>query len=208
MIRETAYTQEIIESEKMQKGIRAGLIYLGMKHADWNRYDPTESSFYRYLKHIGVKYFGKSDKLTVPHNKAKARKVGYESFLPPRYLWPLAAIVLRLGDFCREGVGRSVAIRNLWRPQPYNKLVAKSGINSDHPNVCGADFDFKTPGDRKIAQGIIFALAYAFPELQISVGIGYKTLHVGALSPKGKRQWIYKSAKREMPRKRKFFGTF
>jgi len=208
MPRETAYTPEAVASEHIQKGIRAAFIYLDMDYADVDGHEDSTRDFYRYLKAVGVRYFGKRDRLTVPNNRRKAKQVNYVEFLPPRYLWPLAAIVLRLGDFCREGVGRGVKIRNLWRPQPYNELVSTSGINSDHPNCCGADFDFKTLGDRKIAQGIIFMCAYAFPELQISIGIGYKTLHVGALSPMGRRQWLYKSIRKEMPRKRRFFGTF
>lgn len=93
----------------------------------------------------------------------------------------------------REEVGRSIRLRNLYRPMSYNQLVATSGLDSDHPNACGGDFDFKNINDRRTAENFIRQLAADIPSLEISLGMGGTSLHVGIMSPKGSPSWFYKS---------------
>ena len=99
-------------------------------------------------------------------------------------------------DKVRDHVGESVSCRNWWRPQPYNKLVAESGANSDHLHACGLDLDFESKESRRKAQIFLKKIDRENPWLIMSFGFGAKTIHVGILSPKGRRVWKYDSYKK------------
>ena len=147
------------------------------------------------LSWYAVKHFSVPETIR-PRHVALAKKAGYRHFVPPVHLQPLCGLVVKLCDQIRIAVGRSVSLRNLWRPMPYNRLVAKSGLRSDHPNACGADLGFKTAQDARVAEGYVRGLAFAFPVLDFSMGVGLKVLHVGILSPMGSRIWNYKGSGR------------
>ena len=100
-------------------------------------------------------------------------------------------LVLTLGDRMRDAVAAPVTLRNLYRPMRYNRLVAKSGIRSDHPNGAAGDFDFSSGAQRQTAEDAMRQVAADHPELEISLGLGARTLHVGCLSPEGSRSWFY-----------------
>lgn len=146
----------------------------------------------RYLNDHGIQFFSTREVVT-PHHEDKAAEAGFSELVPPLHLWPWTLIVLRIGDIMREEVGRAVRLRNVYRPMSYNRLVASSGIDSDHPNACSGDFDFSSQDDRRTAEQVVRDLSSAHPELEISLGMGARSLHVGALSPKGKRSWFYDS---------------
>ena len=148
----------------------------------------------QYVKQCGAGRFFKQKEYTTPRFPAKARRGGYTVLVPPQFVWPWVALVVRLGDLMREAAGSSASLKNLWRPQKgYNRLVAKSGIKSDHPNACGGDFYFENSIAARRAEGVIRGLNALHPELELSLGVGGTNLHVGILSPKGKRTWFYKS---------------
>lgn len=149
-------------------------------------------TFADYLTENGVTHFS-VDEAVRPNHPNKARQAGFSDLTPPRHLWPWAVLVLTLGDRLRAAVGAPVTLRNLYRPMSYNRLVATSGIRSDHPNAAAGDFDFRTGAQRRTAEGEIRRLAAQHPELEVSLGLGARTLHVGCLSPKGSRSWYYDS---------------
>ena len=183
------------QAKKKLSRVRAAGIVLGISPSftDVDSFSPFGAKEYgKYLKRFGIKNFSVSEVIT-PRDKRKARSVGFKEFISPAHLWPWTVVVLKLGELMREAVKKPIKCRNLYRPFPYNKLVAKSGIESDHPNACGGDFDFPTSNDRRIAEAVIRTWARVNPLLEMSMGAGKKTLHVGALSPKGSRTWFYDS---------------
>lgn len=157
------------------------------------QYSPgTKDDLERYMTDHMVKFFS-IDEVVSPNHPDKALEVGLTELIAPLHLWPWVIMVLKVGDLMREAVGRGVRIRNVYRPMSYNKLVASSGIKSDHPNACSGDFDFKSLADRRIAEKAIRELHGNHPQLELSVGLGARTLHVGVMSPKGSRSWFYDS---------------
>lgn len=152
----------------------------------------SREDFGAYLSDHGVEFFSVNE-VVEPHDARKARDAGFEELVPPLHLWPWAMLVLRLGDDMRRRVGRPVNLRNVYRPMSYNELVATSGIKSDHPNACAGDFDFRSQDDRRTAESLIRDRAGEIPDLEISLGMGARTLHVGVMSPKGTRHWFYDS---------------
>lgn len=151
----------------------------------------------RYISDHDVQFFS-IDEVVTPNHPDKALEAGFSELIAPLHLWPWVLLVLRTGDLMREAVGRGVRIRNVYRPMSYNKLVAQSGLESDHPNACSGDFDFKSVDDRRVAEKVIRELHDQHPQLEISLGMGAKTLHVGILSPEGSRSWFYDSYPDEM----------
>ena len=188
MKRETYYTPAMVASLPIEDAMKL----LGGRYVDATPPTTTQTpaGFGRYIRSIGVRHFT-SKEATTPRHKRKAKSVGYQHFVPSLFLWQLAGCVLLLADAQRKAVGRSVTLRNLWRPMSYNRLVAKSGIKSDHPNACGVDLTFQTAGDRAVAEGLIRGLHLAHPWLGLRLGIGPRILHVGLLAPVGTRTWWY-----------------
>lgn len=144
-----------------------------------------------WLDDEGPRYFSVNE-VTRPNQRGKARDCGWEYLVPPMHLWPWVGLVLRVADILRESVGRSVRLRNLWRPHGYNEAVGGAS-KGDHPDACGVDLDFSSHQDQRVAEGVLRSL-YDIHELQLSVGLGRTSLHVGVLSQRGRRRWFYKSA--------------
>ncbi len=179
------------------EAVRESGEFLGLdgSFVDTDVYAPgSRDDFENYLFDFGIEFFT-IDEVVTPHKKSKAKQAGFTELVPPLHLWPWSLLVLRVGDLMRDHVGNSIRIRNLYRPMSYNRLVATSGIKSDHPNACSGDFDFSSTDDRRAAEQLVRELSRDHPGLEISLGLGGKTLHVGIMSPKGKRHWFYKSYK-------------
>jgi hypothetical protein len=158
-----------------------------------DRYAPgARADLETYMQDHGVSFFSVRE-VVEPHDQNKAREAGFGDLVPPLHLWPWAILVLKVGDRVRGHVGKPVVLRNLYRPMSYNRLVAKSGIRSHHPNAAAGDFDFPTADDRRDAEHLIRSLSADHPELEMSLGLGERSLHVGILSPNGHRHWFYDS---------------
>ena len=154
----------------------------------------------RYLDAYGVGRYFNIDEITGPRDKEKAEGCGYVFFVPPVHTFPLLASAVALADILRGASGAPVTMRNSWRPQSYNSAVSSSGIDSDHPNACAVDLDFSSEAAHAKALAVLNGIAYVSGrELQLSVGIGAITLHVGVLSPRGARFWTYDSFKGAVP---------
>ncbi len=176
--------------------IRAAAV-LGQPLAELPYVDGVETQreartlFAGWFGQLGVVYFS-ADEVTTPNHRGLARDLGWEYLVPPVQLWPWVALVVRVSDLLRESVGRAVRMRNLWRPLNYNEAV-RGSPRGDHPDACGVDLDFSSHEDQRVAEGVIRSL-YPRAELQLSVGLGRTSLHVGVLSLRGHRRWFYGSA--------------
>ncbi len=167
-------------------GLRPGFV-------DTDFYQPgSRDDLARYLADHGIEFFS-VDEVVTPHHADKAREAGFGELIPPLHLWPWTLLALAMGDEMRRAVGRAVRLRNLYRPLSYNRLVATSGVQSDHPNACAGDFDFSSTEDRRTAEEVVRRRAMSDPVLELSMGMGGRSLHVGVMSPKGPRSWFYDS---------------
>lgn len=150
--------------------------------------------FEYHLKSNGVGEHFNVREIVAPNDRRKSESVGYSELVPPGHTWGVVCLLVWLADQLREAAASPVSMRNLWRPQSYNELVAKSGLESDHPNACGMDLDFGAWQARQEAEDW---LASWVEETQnaarVSVGLGHQSLHVGVLSPNGSRHWRYDS---------------
>jgi hypothetical protein len=136
----------------------------------------------------------KIEEITTPRDVTKAAKAGYSDFCPPAHTWGVVSLLMWLADQMREQAKTPITLRNLWRPQSYNEMVAKSGIESDHPNACGMDLGFQgSQACDRARDWLAEWVTTTDNAAQLSVGLGSSTMHVGVLSPKGTRHWTYKS---------------
>ena len=182
---------------------RAFVVLSGDRYAFSEAWQATPEDLQEALDEHGVQYFkavkgdGELGEVTRPHHAKVARSLGFEAFVPPVYAWPVLILLCLVADLIRRRVGSPVTMRNAWRPTEYNAKVATSGPESDHPNACGMDLDFRRDGDRAEAEEVLRTLGIILPGLEWSVGYGSRTLHVGILSPKGARSWTYSGYKGE-----------
>lgn len=157
-------------------------------------YAPTIRDFGESLRSFGVGRYFSVGELIIPNHTPKAIQAGYAAFVPPPHLWGVTVILLWIADRLRHYACGPVRLRNYWRPQSYNRLVSTSKIDSDHPNACAFDLDFADAAARERAQAWLEGFAVGWGErLKLSVGYGAQTLHVGVLSPQGRRTWTYDS---------------
>lgn len=148
----------------------------------------------------GVGQHFSAREIAAPHQRQKASECGYTQLVPPGHTWGVVCLLVWIADQMREAAAGPVTMRNLWRPQSYNTLVASSGIESDHPNACGMDLDFGTPERREAAlEWLVGWLGRTSNAARLSVGLGGSTLHIGVLSPRGSRYWRYDSYPGDVP---------
>ncbi|MEO0345528.1 MAG: hypothetical protein AAF229_04635 [Pseudomonadota bacterium] len=187
------FVTEEMASDRIDQLIEAGnAIGVSPTFVITGNYFPGErEDFERYLNDHGIEFFS-VEEVVRPNHGHIAEELGFDDFVPPIHLWPWALLVLAIGDQMRVETGEPIRLRNLYRPMSYNERVASSGIKSDHPNACGADFDFKSSELRRQAEALIRDLSDTVPALELSLGMGRRVLHVGVMSPKGSRSWFYK----------------
>jgi hypothetical protein len=154
-------------------------------------YPLSKTGFARYLSDVGVTHFSASELLD-PHHPDDARRLGYDLFLPPHRWWPRGAALGCIADDLRTLVGEPVTLRNWWRPAPYNTAVG-GAAESDHVVAHAFDLDYRSPDSRRAAEQRLRTLAQEEPWLELSMGFGNKTTHVGILSPGRGRMWTYES---------------
>jgi hypothetical protein len=160
----------------------------------------TKLQLHHHLVANGVGKYFSTDEIVEPNDKEKAASVGYDEFVPPAHTWGVVTLLVWLADQMRHQADSPVTMRNLWRPMSYNRIVSTSGIESDHPNACGMDLDFKDAEARRDAQAwLVTHTSETANEMQLSIGFGHTTLHVGVLTPCGTRFWTYDSYKDQVP---------
>lgn len=152
-------------------------------------YPMTVDGFARYLDDTGVEHFTASE-MTTPNHRDVAARLGYEVFLPPHGWWPRGAALALLADRLRDLVAESVAMRNWYRPQPYNDHPTVGGsTESDHIIAAGVDLDYRSAAAYSTAVEELRRLQRTEPWLELSLGEYGRATHVGIASPNGQRTW-------------------
>lgn len=159
-----------------------------------------------YLNEAGIISNFTAREMVTPNNADAAKACGHRILLPPQCRWPSGVVQAELATELRGVINNGdpagpngISIRNWYRPRCYNEKVGGAGA-SDHIQARGFDLDFKTPEQRAKAQKYLCEL-YKEQGLNLQVGIGCQTLHVGIGSPKrlesypedGPRYWTYAS---------------
>ena len=178
--------------------------HFGGTVVDANDYGPDIDSFQMYLDDVGVQHFTALE-IAEPYNQAAATMCGYTLLLPENDEWEKAAALALFADVLRELVGEPIFLRNWWRPPCYNDAVG-GAAGGDHPDADAFDLDFSSATSRAIAQGFLCDMYWnedivapedidptsgLDPRLNLSVGLGGVTIHLGVLSEGGRRFWYY-----------------
>lgn len=174
--------------------------------ADPFNYPETRTGFQEYLDEVGVTFFSATE-FVAPNNPGVAAGCGFSELLPPRTEWRRAGALGLLADELRTTAGSPITLRNWWRPTCYNSGVGGAS-SSDHIHADALDLDFQSSRARGDAQRYLCNNYWApdflsasdiapgsglSRKLNLSVGLGGATIHVGLLSNNGRRSWKYPS---------------
>jgi len=155
------------------------------------RFPNTVQGFADYLQATGVRGVSAAE-LTRPHHPEVAARLGFQSFLPPQQWWSRGAALALMTERLNAVTGDRVIIRNWWRPAAYNADPTVGGAkNGDHPTANAVDLDYASPASRAKAERFLRSIEAKDPWLNLSLGLGAQTTHVGIGSPKGHREWHY-----------------
>lgn len=172
-------------------------------------YEHTLAGLQRFIEDSGLtKYFSAKEMVTA-NNQSVAKGCGFDKLIPSRCRWKSAVaqglLAVELRNEINKGTSgtNGIRIRNWWRPNCYNSKVG-GAKSSDHIQARGFDLDFNTPKQRAVAQAYLCKMYREGKPLNLQVGIGCQTLHVGVGSPKrlsnypadGSRFWKYGSLSR------------
>ncbi len=175
------------DSDPYQRAIR----HFGGTVANPTDYPHTVAGFQEYLTASGVRHFT-AQEMTRPHNAEAARQAGYSELLPDYDYWPRGAALALIADQIRDLLGEAVVMRNWWRPEAYNRRVG-GAEHSDHLTASAVDLDYRSSQSRQRAEEWLWTQYHSLDWLQMSLGLGARTTHVGILSPRGHRHWYYQS---------------
>ncbi len=184
--------------------------FLGGDPVDALAFGPDPDSLQFYLDAVGVQYVSAAEIIT-PNNMGAALDCGLMILLPPQDQWEKIAALALFTDQLRELLGEPIIVRNWWRPPCYNAAVG-GAPDGDHPDADAVDLDFTSRTSRSIAQAFLCEQYWAQdivgpreiapgsdldPRLNMSVGLGAVTIHLGVLSAGGRRSWKYSSYSEE-----------
>jgi hypothetical protein len=158
---------------------------------DVRRFPNTLDGFQDYLAASGIRSVTAAE-LTQPNHPGVAVRLGFHDFLPPQSWWQRGAALGLLIQQLRTVVHEPLYVRNWWRPAAYNADPAVGGArNGDHPTANAVDLDYASRAGRMRAERWLRALDRNARWLQLSLGLGDRTTHVGIGSAKGRREWHY-----------------
>lgn len=180
--------------------------HFGGQDVDPFSFPETQDGLQQYLDAVGVRYFAAWE-YAVPNNPQVAAECGYSLLLPGREWWRKAGALGLFADQLRALVNEPVRLRNWWRPPCYNVGVG-GAPGGDHPDADALDLDFRSARSRADAQRWLCDQYWRRdivapediapgsdlnPRLNLSVGLGGVTIHLGVLSRNGRRYWKYGS---------------
>lgn len=157
------------------------------KVVNTSAFNSNAQGFQSFLLASGVRKYDASD-LIAPYNKSAAKKCGYDVLLPGKEDWQKGAALALWAEDLAAFAGELPVIRNWYRPSCYNSAVGGAS-KSDHLTARAIDMDFDTATARRKAQK---ELCRAWnSSLNMQIGLGGQSIHLGAESPLGKRNWYY-----------------
>lgn len=178
--------------------------YLGGDPVNPLAYGPDLDSFQQYLDAVGVQHTTAAE-IVEPYNRAVATMCGYTILLPAQDQWEKAGALALFTDELTELIGEPIFMRNWWRPPCYNDAVG-GAPTGDHPDADAVDLDFMSATARAEAQRFLCETYWEQdivtpeeiapgsdldPRLNMSIGLGAVTIHLGVLSAGGRRSWTY-----------------
>ena len=164
---------------------------LGGTVVDPADYPETLDGFQAFLTASAVRAVTAAD-LTRPNHPEVAARLGFQWFLPSRAWWPKGAALALVVQNIEARAQAAVRVRNWWRPVAYNADPLVGGArNGDHPAADAVDLDYPSAASRMRAELYLRSLARLNPWMQLSLGLGELTTHVGIGSPRGHREWHY-----------------
>lgn len=166
---------------------------LGGIPVDPRPFPATPEGLDEYLKASGVKSFS-GQAIATPFVPEAAKTCGLRNLVPAKCRWLGGVALLKIADLLHTKVPGKIRIRNWWRPTCYNRLV-DGADGSDHVQGRAIDIDFETPELRGKAQKYMCETYWQDRSVNLQIGLGGVTLHVGFDSPKGRRFWYYPSFK-------------
>lgn len=156
----------------------------------------------RVVSRCGIEFFKVDELVSPPYDMAhRIKRLGYSTLLPGSQMWPAGLVVCKLADNARKHIGAPISIRWFYRPPAVNSMVG-GAKRSDHLSGCAMDLKFRPRGrfelrsPRARAEKLLRRY-FDVDEFDISLGVGLTTIHLGAFSPLGKRQWTYRSLNRK-----------
>ncbi len=157
---------------------------------DPSLYPHSTQGLESFLGDLGEFPYLSAEEIVKPHHRDIAKELGYDEFVPPQESWVVVGCLALIHHQCRILAEGPVHVRNCYRPSAYNARVGGSA-GSDHLNGRAFDMDFKTPEACQRALKYVRSLYKHCPELELSMGVGRLTIHVGVLSDNGHRRWSY-----------------
>lgn len=152
-------------------------------------YSFSASGFNQYLRDSGIEHYDAWD-LIVPNSRSAANNCGLNNLLPSRSDWVRGAALTLWVEEASKRAGAFPRIRNWYRPPCYNSAVGGAS-RSDHIQARALDVDFASSSQRRRAQSWLCSAWRS--DLNMQIGLGAVTIHLGAESPYGKRNWFYGS---------------
>lgn len=183
------------EWERMQDRHCCALTLMTGVAVDPYRYPCDLSGLSGYLKTNGVRNFSAVE-LCTPWREELARELYPKTagvVLPARWVWPRGALVAVLLQRIRDYINEPIEVLYWARPPKLNSAV-KGAPKSDHLEGTGMDVKFRSARGITTAIGHILDPIYRTGLLQLSLGVGRRRMHIGALSSGGQRRWGYPSA--------------
>lgn len=164
---------------------------LGGAIVDPAAYPEDLHGFQQFLQASGVTVFS-AQEMTRPYHLDVALRHGFNCFLPSREWWPRGAALALMAQHISNAIGEKIMLRNWWRPPAYNRDPVVGGAKEgDHLAAFGMDLDFASARSRRRAEHWLRELGHTRPWMQVSLGLGERTAHVGLLSDRGHREWHY-----------------
>lgn len=161
----------------------------GGKVVSTNGYSNSASGFRDYMIDSGVEDFS-ALQIIEPYNSSAARACGLSNLLPEKQWWVRGAALAIWAQKMSRVIGSRPSIRNWYRPKCYNSRVGGAS-SSDHITARAIDMDFSSSSSRRKAQN--WLCQFWNSSLNMQVGLGGNSIHLGAESPHGKRNWYYDS---------------
>jgi len=161
----------------------------GGKVVNPSNYSNSGNGFRDFMRDSKVTRFSALE-IIEPYNKSAARACGLTQLLPSQSPCLINSALALWAQKIASVAGATPYIRNWYRPTCYNSRVGGAS-SSDHITARAIDMDFPSQSSRRKAQN--WLCSFWKSSLNMQIGLGGDSIHLGAESPHGKRNWYYAS---------------